>query len=59
MRTRRLQDFTFEDLDIASKMAGTIQNAENWKFSKTNVRASDGSRVAIENSRNVTGLEGQ
>ena len=54
-----LQNFTFQDVDIASKIAGSIQNAENWKFSKTSIRASDGSRVVVKDSRNVTGLEGQ
>jgi hypothetical protein len=54
-----LQDFTFSDLDIAARIAGSIQNAENWKFSKTTVRAADGSHIAVKDSRNVTGLEGQ
>jgi hypothetical protein len=52
-----LQDFTFHDVDIASQITGSIQNAENWKFSKTNIRASDGSRVTVKDSRGVTGLE--
>ena len=54
-----LQDFTFQDVDIASKIAGTIRNAENWKFSKTSIRASDGSHVTVKDSHNVSGLERQ
>jgi polygalacturonase len=54
-----LQDFTFDDLDIAAGVAGSIQNAENWKFSKTAIHAADGSHVTVKDSRNVSGLEGQ
>jgi polygalacturonase len=54
-----LQDFTFSDLDIAARVAGSIQNAENWKFSKTRIRAADGGHVTVKDSRNVSGLEGQ
>jgi polygalacturonase len=54
-----LRDFTFEDLDIAAKVAGAIQNAENWKFVRSRIRAVDGSHVAVKDSRGVTGLEGQ
>jgi hypothetical protein len=53
-----LQDFTFEAVDIASKTAGSIQNAENWKFTRTKIQAADGSHVVVKDSRNVTGLEG-
>ena len=54
-----LQDFTFQDLDIAAKAAGSIQNAENWKFVRTRIHASDGSHVVVKDSKSVTGLEGQ
>jgi len=54
-----LQDFTFDDIDIAARIAGSIQNAENWKFSKTTVRADDGSHVTVKDSQKVSGLEGQ
>ena len=54
-----LQDFTFQDLDIEAAMAGAIQNAEDWKFTRTSVRATDGSHVVVKDSRGVTGLEGQ
>jgi polygalacturonase len=54
-----LQDFTFDGLDIASATAGSIQNAQNWKFTKTIVRASDGSHVTVKDSQNVSGIEGQ
>jgi hypothetical protein len=54
-----LQEFTFQDLDIAANIAGSIQNAENWKFTKTSIRAADGSHVVVKDSRGITGLEGQ
>ncbi len=54
-----LQDFTFRDIDIAARIAGSIQNAEDWKFSKTIVRTADGSHVTVKDSHNVSGLEGQ
>jgi hypothetical protein len=54
-----LQDFTFDGIDIAARIAGSIQNAEKWKFSKTAIHAADGSHVIVKDSRNVSGLEGQ
>jgi len=54
-----LQDFTFQDLDIAARIAGSIENAEDWKFMRTSVRAADGSHIVVKDSRGVTGIEGQ
>ncbi len=54
-----LQDFTFTDLDIAAKAAGSIQNAEGWKFVNTKVAAADGSKVSLKDSRNISGLDAQ
>jgi polygalacturonase len=54
-----LQDFTFQDLDIEARIAGSIENAEDWKFTRTSVRAADGSHIVVKDSRGVTGLEGQ
>ena len=54
-----LQDFTFRDLDISAKAAGSIQNAEDWKFTGTSIHASDGSHVLVKDSRSVTGLDGK
>ncbi|MGO9230841.1 MAG: glycoside hydrolase family 28 protein [Bryobacteraceae bacterium] len=51
-----LQNFKFDDLDIAAKTAGTIQNAENWKFTNTRIQTEDGSHVSVKESREVTGL---
>jgi hypothetical protein len=51
-----LQNFTFRDLDIAAKVAGSIQNAEDWKFTNTRIQAADGSHVSVKDSRGVTGL---
>ena len=51
-----LQDFTFEDLDIEAKTAGSIQNAENWKFKNVRIRTTDGSTITVKDSKGVTGL---
>jgi polygalacturonase len=51
-----LQDFTFEDLDIEAKTAGSIQNAENWKFKNIRIRTADGSTITVKDSQGVTGL---
>jgi len=51
-----LENFTFEDLDIAAQAAGSIQNAAGWKFTKTRIQAADGSSVEIKDSRGVSGL---
>jgi hypothetical protein len=52
-----LRDFTFKDLDLSAKVAGSIENAENWKFVNTRVTAADGSKVTVKDSKGVTGLE--
>jgi polygalacturonase len=51
-----LEDFTFQDLDIAAKVAGSIQYAEDWEFTNARIQAADGSRVSLKDSRRVTGL---
>ena len=42
--------------DVQAQRAGVIQNAENWKFENTRIRTADGSRVALKESRGITGL---
>lgn len=54
-----LQDVTFRNIDIQAERAGTIQQAENWKFENTRIQTNDGSRVAVKESRAVTGLPAQ
>ena len=51
-----LQDVTFRNVEIQAQRAGQIQNAENWKFENTRIQTKDGSRVALKESRGVTGL---
>ena len=51
-----LQDFHFQDLDIHAGTAGSIQNAEDWSFQNARIATTDGSRVALKDSRGVTGL---
>ncbi len=40
--------FTFNDIDVEAKRAGTIQDASNWKFTNTRVQTGDGSVVAVK-----------
>ena len=51
-----LQDVTFRNVEIQAQRAGTIQNAENWKFENVQIQSADGSRVTLKDSRGVTGL---
>ena len=52
-----LRNFHFEDIDIEAKSAGSIQHAEDWTFVTTRIRTQDGSRVVIQDSRAVKGLD--
>jgi len=52
-----LRNFTFQDLDIATKTAGSIRNADGWKFTNTRIQTGDGSHVSVQDSRGVTGLD--
>ncbi len=51
-----LKDVTFRNIDITAQRAGLIQNAEDWKFENVRIQTADGSRVALKDSRGVTGL---
>jgi polygalacturonase len=52
-----LSNFTFRNLDISAPTAGAIQYASNWRFSGIAIRAADKSKLAVEDSTGVTGLE--
>ena len=49
-------DVTFKDVDIRAQKAGTIEDAENWRFVNTRVQAADGSRVTLKGCHGVSGL---
>jgi hypothetical protein len=51
-----VRNLTFTNVEIHAQRAGTIQNAENWKFADTRIATADGSRVALKDSRAVAGL---
>ncbi len=51
-----LLNFEFKNIDVESKTAGTIRNAEHWTFSNTHIKAADGSEVTLKDSDHVTGL---
>jgi polygalacturonase len=51
-----LRDFNFERLDWDVREAGSIANAENWRFTDCNIDTLDGTGPKVTDSRNVTGL---
>lgn len=51
-----IQDFTFDNINVSAQRAGTIQNAENWKFTGVRLQIADSSVVAIKDSAGVVGL---
>jgi polygalacturonase len=53
---RRLDDFSFDHLQIEANSAGHISNAVNWKFSNISLSTTDGSVVALSDDSNVKGI---
>ena len=53
-----LTDFELKNLRIDARTAGSIANADGWKFNDVEIRTADGSRVALKDCRGVTGLDG-
>jgi polygalacturonase len=52
-----LSGFVLRNIDIEAQTAGTIQNADGWRFENARIRTADGSRVALKDSKGVKGLE--
>lgn len=50
---KTMHDFTWKKVSVTAKTAGSIKHAENWSFEHFDIRADDGSRVKVEDSRNV------
>jgi polygalacturonase len=51
-----LRDFQFERLDWDVREAGTIANADNWRFSECKIDTLDGTGPKVTASRGVVGL---
>ncbi|HEY1213388.1 MAG TPA: glycoside hydrolase family 28 protein [Bryobacteraceae bacterium] len=51
-----LERFSFDRLTIRAKTAGTIADADDWTFHRTEIATEDGSRVSLRNCRNIKGL---
>lgn len=51
-----LRDFTFDRLDWDVRDAGTIANADNWRFSDCKIDTLDGTGPKVTASRGVVGL---
>ena len=43
-----LVDFTFEDIEIEAKTAGTIANTQGWKMEDMRIKTADGSTVTLK-----------
>jgi len=52
-----LRDFVLTNVDIEAQTGGTIQNAENWKFTNTKIQVPEGSRVVLKDCKDVSGIE--
>ncbi|MEG1029837.1 MAG: glycoside hydrolase family 28 protein, partial [Brevundimonas sp.] len=51
-----LRDFTFDRLDWDVREAGSIANADNWRFSDCKIDTLDGTGPKVTASRGVVGL---
>ena len=51
-----LVNFKLDHLDMQAQTAGSISNAQNWKFSDVHLQTVDGSAVKVTESTDVTGL---
>jgi len=49
-----LKNFYFENVKIEASQAGSIKNAENWKFKNVVISTEDGSKVQVSDSKNVS-----
>ena len=43
-----LVDFTFRDIEIEAKTAGTIANTQGWKMEDMRIRTADGTTLAVK-----------
>ncbi|MNS18302.1 hypothetical protein D3C72_499920 [compost metagenome] len=51
-----MRDFTFDRLDWDVREAGSIANADNWRFSDCKIDTLDGTGPKVTASRGVVGL---
>ena len=52
-----LEDFVFKNLNIASRSAGKIQFASDWRFEEVTIKTEDGSKPAFLDSTGIKGME--
>lgn len=53
LRENPLQQFSFENIHISAKEAGTIRYAENWTFGNVVIETPKGRRVQVRRSKHV------
>jgi hypothetical protein len=51
-----LENFQLDHIDIQAGTAGSIQNAKEWKLSDVKIQTTDGSRLQVKDSSNISGL---
>jgi hypothetical protein len=55
--TLPLEHFMLSDLHLQTQTAGYIADASDWSFTGLSLSVTDGSKVALSDSRSVTGIE--
>ena len=54
-----IQNVSLDHIDIQASRAGSIADAQNWRFKDAVITTQDGSRVALKDCSDVTGLPAQ
>jgi polygalacturonase len=52
-----LDHFTLRDFDLHVQSAGHIADARNWSFSAVKVLTADGSKIAVSDTQDLTGID--
>ncbi len=53
---KRLDDFSFSNIQINAATAGHISDVDNWRFSNATIKTADGSVVALFDDADVQGI---
>jgi polygalacturonase len=53
MKTSPLKNFGLSHIDLSAKTAGRIQYAEHWRFNQVRIHTTDGSKIAVTDSKDV------
>jgi polygalacturonase len=53
LKESTLKKFSLQKIDIEAANAGSIDFAEDWRFSEVKIKAADGQQVKVGNSKNI------